>query len=101
MTCLDQCRLSINDIQSINSIDIKADEVGLIELSEALEKPYHTFDKTTLAQVEPLLSVKSDYVFKTVGVYGVAESAALVAVKLQASQSNQLPELVLNKVKTA
>ena len=99
--CLELSRLHIDDIHSINSIDIKADEVGLIALSDKLKKPYQTFDKISLAPMEPLLSVKSDYVFQTVGVYGVAESAALIAAKLHASSTTQPPELVLNKVKTA
>ena len=95
--CLEQAGLSLDQINSINSIDIKADEIGLIELAKSLQKPYQTFDKLALAQVEHLLSTKSDYVFNTVGVYGVAESAALWAAQ---QFTQQTAELVLNKVKT-
>lgn len=98
MQCLKQTGLDLEQIHSINSIDIKADEQGLIALAASLNKPYQTFDKLALAEVEALLSTKSDYVFKTVGVYGVAESAALVAAQ---QQTHNTPELVLNKVKTA
>jgi cobalt-precorrin 5A hydrolase len=48
--------------------------------------------------MEPLLSTKSDYIYKTVGVYGVAESAALLAAK---NMTGTAPELVLNKIKNA
>ena len=96
--CLQEAGLKLEKIHSINSIDIKADEQGLIALAASLNKPYQTFDKLALAEVEPLLSVKSDYVYKTVGVYGVAESAALVAAQ---QQTQQVPELLLNKIKTA
>jgi cobalt-precorrin 5A hydrolase len=95
--CLKQAGLSIDQIHSINSIDIKADEVGLIDCALALDKPYQTFDKICLATVEHLLSKKSDYVFNTVGVYGVAESAALIAAE---KVTGDTAELVLNKVKT-
>jgi cobalt-precorrin 5A hydrolase len=95
--CLRQAGLSIEQVHSINSIDIKADEVGLIDCAAALEKPFQTFRKEYLATVEHLLSVKSDYVFNTVGVYGVAESAALFAAK---KVTDDTASLVLDKVKT-
>lgn len=95
--CLDRAGLRLEQINSINSIDIKADELGLIALAQSLEKPYQTFDKLALAEVESQLSTKSDYVFNTVGVYGVAESAALWAAQ---QSTKQTAELVLNKVKT-
>lgn len=94
--CLDKANLSINQIKCICSIDIKANEVGLIELTRSLRKPFQTFDKTQLRQVEPWLSERSDYVFDTVGVYGVAESAALLSAQLVTESQ---PELLVNKVK--
>ncbi|MFT5420418.1 MAG: cobalt-precorrin 5A hydrolase [Candidatus Endobugula sp.] len=95
--CLQQTGLSIEQIHSINSIDIKADEQGLLNTAALLKKPYQTFDKEQLSTVEDLLSIKSEYIFKTVGVYGVAESAALVAAQ---QVTHQVAELVLNKIKT-
>lgn len=96
--CLEQTKLSVDDIQSINSIDIKADEVGLIELAKKLDKPYQTFSAKQLAVVEDLLSTKSEYIFSVVGVYGVAESAALCAAQ---QNTGGQAELVLNKQKTS
>jgi len=96
--CLQQANLKLDQIQSINSIDIKADEVGLIELSKQFEKPFSTWNQKQLATVESLLSTKSDYIMSVVGVYGVAESAALYAAKVVTGQA---PELVLNKQKNS
>jgi len=106
--CLAQAGLNLDQIDSINSIDIKADEVGLIELAQTCKKPYQTYNKQELSAVEHLLSVKSDYVYKVVGVYGVAEAAALVAAQATSELSSEgrtatasEPELVLNKQKNA
>jgi len=96
-TCLEQAGLSLDNIESINSIDIKDDEVGLIELARRINKPYLTWQKQQLVTVESLLSIKSQYVFETVGVYGVAESAALYSVQ---QYTGDVAELVLNKQKT-
>ncbi|MEL0659517.1 cobalamin biosynthesis protein [Psychromonas arctica] len=94
--CLAKAGLTINDISAITSIDIKSDEVGLMALANHLNKPYLTFDTGQLGLMEERLSTKSDYIFKTVGVYGVAESAALY----QAQQmTNNGSELLLNKHK--
>lgn len=94
--CLQQAGVGSEQIASISSIDLKSDEQGLIALADWLGKPFHTFDSATLRGVEAQLSVRSDYVFDTVGVYGVAESAALVAAtKLSASAA----ELVVTKIK--
>jgi len=94
--CLLKAGLTIDDISAICSIDIKADEVGLIALAASLGKPFITFDAQALGEMESRLSTKSDYIFNTVGVYGVAESAALY----QAQQlTNKSSELLLNKHK--
>ncbi|MGB0732664.1 MAG: cobalt-precorrin 5A hydrolase [Pontibacterium sp.] len=106
--CLTQAGLALSQISALSSIDIKADEVGLIALAERLGLVYQTWDKTQLATMESLLSTRSEYVYKTVGVYGVAESAALFSAqqlvngvsKKAKTQPATLPELVLNKQKT-
>ena len=106
--CLAKSGLNLNQIDSINSIHIKADETGLIDLAKTCKKPFRTYNDQELSTMEHLLSVKSDYVFKTVGVYGVAEAAALFAAQLLAgaeiknnSKKNEIdqPELILNKQK--
>ena len=95
--CLRQSQLTLDNISSLNSIDIKADEVGLIALAKHINKPYQTWNVEQLCSVESLLSTKSEYVFNTVGVYGVAESAALYAAQ---EKTGEVAELVLVKQKT-
>lgn len=93
---LEQAGLHIEQVESIHSIDIKSDETGLILLAEKYNKPFHTWSVKQLATMESFLSVKSDYVFNTVGVYGVAESACLFAAS-DLSKANA--ELLLTKQK--
>jgi cobalt-precorrin 5A hydrolase len=95
--CLASAGLTLTQIESINSIDIKADEAGLIVLAETLDKPFRVFVKQRLLKEDALLSTRSDYVFDTVGVYGVAESAALHGAR---GAADTLPELLLNKQKS-
>lgn len=98
LDALAQKNLTPQDIHSLNSIDIKADETNLIALAEKYNWSFHTYSAQELAPMESLLSTKSDYIFKTVGVYGVAESAALLTAQ---NQTGTEPELVLNKIKNA
>lgn len=92
--CLASAGLGLVQIDSVNSIDIKADERGLIALSDVLDKPFRVFDRKELLQEDALLSTRSEYVYDTVGVYGVAESAALHAAR---ALTGNVPELVLAK----
>lgn len=96
LEALAQVGLSPEEIAGLYSIDIKADEPHLIELAKKYQWPFITYDADALKAVEPLLSTRSEYVFKTVGVYGVAESAALLGVQNLTQTS---PELCLNKIK--
>jgi cobalt-precorrin 5A hydrolase len=94
--CLSQSGLTIEQVHSISSIDIKADETHLIELAKKFSKPFITWNKSDLRTVEAQLSIRSDYIFNTVGVYGVAESAALYSAQ---AETKKVAELVLNKHK--
>jgi cobalt-precorrin 5A hydrolase len=96
--CLAKAGLTLSDIHSVNSIDIKADETGLIWLADIMQRPFDTWQKHELAKVEHQLSTKSDYIFKTVGVYGVAESAALAGAS---HATCDVAELILPKHKNA
>ena len=95
--CLSRAGIKTEQLVSINSIDIKADETGLIALAERHGLPFQTHSADALRRYENLLSTHSDYVYDTVGVYGVAESAALLAV---AAAVDGEPELVVEKQKS-
>ncbi|ROS04888.1 cobalt-precorrin 5A hydrolase [Sinobacterium caligoides] len=96
--CLDLAGIGLSQVTEITSIDIKADEVGLIALAKSLDIPFRTWNKRLLTTVDHLLNSRSEYVFKTVGVYGVAESAALYGAGLLTGDS---AELILTKQKTS
>ena len=98
LDALAQKGLTPSDIHSLNSIDIKADETQLIALADKYHWDFNTYSAQELTPMESLLSSKSDYIFNTVGVYGVAESAALLAVQMETGTE---PELILNKIKNA
>jgi cobalt-precorrin 5A hydrolase len=98
--CLQQAGLTIDNIHSINSIAIKADEVGLIALAKAHNILFQTASTKQLRSVEHLLNSQSDYVYSVVGVYGVAESAALFFAKKAVRDTfGEEPELLLAKQK--
>ena len=98
---LDKVQKELGDkvtFQALASIDLKADETCLLELGQHLHLPLQTFSIDALAQVEDQLSVKSEIVYREVGVYGVAEAAALCA----ATFITGMPaELVICKKKNA
>ncbi|RRJ84516.1 cobalamin biosynthesis protein [Aestuariirhabdus litorea] len=88
--------IDLDSIDGIASIDLKADEVGLLAFCESRRLPLNHFGALELRSVESKLSERSEIVFREVGCYGVAEAAAL----LQASASTGNPaELVISKHK--
>ncbi|MGS2717425.1 cobalt-precorrin 5A hydrolase [Eionea flava] len=97
--CLRQANISIDQVAGVYSIDLKSDEQGIIDCAAQYDKPFHTFSVKELLTVEHLLQSPSDYVYKTVGVYGVAESSALYAAKKY--NSDAVMELIVTKQKNA
>lgn len=95
--CLNLAGIQSNQINGFYSIDIKSDEVAMMAIAEKYQVSFHTYTPEQLRQVEGQLQNPSEYVFKTVGVYGVAESAALYA----ASQINETVELIVPKHKNS
>ena len=67
--------LDIRGVKAIGSIDLKANEFGLIELAEYLGAEFRTFSKEELLEFEDMFS-GSEFVKKTVGVSSVSETAA-------------------------
>lgn len=92
-TTLDEHSLAREAIAGIYSLDLKADERAMHELSTWLGVPLLFFDATRLEQETPRLANPSDTVFAEVGCHGVAEGAALAAAGADAS-------LIVPKVKS-
>jgi len=69
----------LSDVGCICSVDVKAEEEGLLELSQKYRLPFLTFDAETLRKVEGEFSA-SAFVSETVGVDNVCERSAMAAV---------------------
>lgn len=66
-------------IASVNTIDLKADELAMIALAKRLDVPLRLFTAQELEAQADRLANPSEVVFAEVGCHGVAEGAALAA----------------------
>ncbi|MBT6509974.1 MAG: precorrin-3B C(17)-methyltransferase, partial [Rhodospirillaceae bacterium] len=66
-------------VACVTSIDLKADELAVIAVSEALGVPLAFFNASRLEAETPRLANPSDIVFAEVGCHGVSEASALAA----------------------
>jgi cobalt-precorrin 5A hydrolase len=72
--------LAQSSLKCIASIDVKADEAGLIALANTLELPLVFFEREQLNQVKEIEN-PSTVVEKHVGVKSVCEAAAILAAQ--------------------
>ena len=79
ITTCEKYNLAHNAIAGIATIDIKGDEVGILELCDGWKLPLKTFNSETLKQV--IVPTPSEIVRKEVGTASVAEAAAICAVE--------------------
>ncbi len=82
--------LNTKAIIGISSAWVKADEKGLIELSEFFNVPFIIREKDEISSVTELFD-KSEFVYKTLGVYNVAEPSGYL--------SSNKGKCIVNKVK--
>ncbi|PIC65007.1 cobalamin biosynthesis protein CbiG [Sporosarcina sp. P13] len=87
---LTELRLSKKSVKAVATIDLKKDEIGLLELTAKHNWPFITYTPEQLNEM-PLLN-PSETVFKYTGAYGVSEPAALRYANAK--------ELVLEKKKS-
>ncbi|MEA5497626.1 precorrin-3B C(17)-methyltransferase [Limnoraphis robusta] len=78
---LETHQLASEAIAGIATIDLKADETGLVELCQERDWPLRTFDAEVLRQVT--VPTPSDIVRQEVGTPSVAEAAALKAAGVE------------------
>lgn len=74
---LARCNLAWQAVARLASIDLKADEPGLLAFAAEAKLPLEFFSKDQLNQVEDIQH--SEAVFRATGARGVAEPAALLA----------------------
>jgi len=81
-TAVEQLGASLKGISGIYSIDLKSDEVGLIEAAKFLKVPFKTFkaDELQSVNLQEQLS-RSNFVSEKIGVDGVCEAASLLGAK--------------------
>ncbi|MBN2897628.1 MAG: cobalt-precorrin 5A hydrolase [Clostridia bacterium] len=72
---LKECGRDRRSIRMIATVDVKADEKGLVETAEALDVPLEIIERTRIKVIENQF-VGSDFVEKTIGVRAVCEPAA-------------------------
>lgn len=85
---LEKLGVNINLVASISSIDIKSEELCILQLCEKYNIPFYTYPKEKLCAYEDLFP-KSDFVKDIVGVSSVCETAAYCTSKEG--------EMILNK----
>lgn len=81
-------------LAGVFSLDLKADEAAILDLSSELGVPLRVFDSQQLEAETSRLANPSDVVFAEVGCHGVSEAAALAAAGPEAT-------LIAEKQKTA
>ena len=74
-TTFQQYHLSLKAIAGITTVDLKADEKGILQLCQELNRPLRTFDADTLKQIA--VPTPSEVVAQEVGTPSVAEAAAI------------------------
>ena len=85
--------LDLRSVGGVASIDLKNDEQGLLDIAARFNWPLHFFNKEQIGSVA--VSEKSEIVHQKIGVFGVCESAAILA----ASGRERSGRLVIKKRK--
>ncbi|GMQ55664.1 cobalt-precorrin 5A hydrolase [Vallitalea sediminicola] len=90
MPLLHKKDININRISRISTVEVKKDEIGIIELARTLKIPMDIISLDSIREIQNLFD-GSDFVEKTIGVTCVSEPCGYLS-------SNQ-GECILNKVK--
>ncbi len=75
---INDLNMDISRINMFASAEIKKDEKGILELSEKLEIPVNFVELDKLKLFTSNDVVKSEFVYKKFGIYGVCEPSALI-----------------------
>jgi len=81
-TAVEQIGASLKAVSGINSIDLKSDEVALIEAAKYLRVPFQTYTAIEIqAVIEKEQLSRSKFVKEKIGVDGVCEAASLLGTQ--------------------
>lgn len=70
--------IDMRSLYKIGTVDVKADEIGLIQAAKALSLPLEIVDRSAIKEIDHQFE-GSDFVEKTIGVRTVCEPSALLA----------------------
>ncbi|AEH06006.1 cobalamin biosynthesis protein [Methanothermococcus okinawensis] len=70
-------------VNAFATVDVKKDEKGILETAKRFKKKLFIFDRKDISEIYKIRDdlIKSDFVFKTIGVYGVSEPVSILGVK--------------------
>ena len=94
---LENYHVAVESIAKLVSIDLKAEEAGILRLAERWGIPFETFSTEEL-QLVPGTFAESEFVKKTTGVGNVCERAAVAALPEESTKATML-ESVINRQK--
>lgn len=91
-------------VNAFATVDVKKDERGILETVKRFKKNLFIFDREDINEIYKIRDdlIKSDFVFKTIGVYGVSEPVSILGVnKLNNGCINDINNinLILKKFK--
>lgn len=88
-------------IDSFSTVSIKKDESGILKTAERFGKSLFIFEIDEINEIYSKMSLnRSDFVFKTIGTYGVCEPCAILGIlKLTGETNFEMKNIVLNKMK--
>ena len=94
LSFLSEHNIDIRAVKKIASIDLKANEMGLLKLSEKYKLPFETFSAEELSSVEGSFT-ESEFVEKTTGVSNVCERAAAFGGRQLKIRKTRYPQVTL------
>lgn len=77
-SALERYNLDIRSVRKLATVDVKADEIGLIEVASELKLPLQIIDREQIKSIQNNFR-GSDFVEKTIGVRAVCEPVAMLA----------------------
>ncbi len=96
LTTLEQSHLAFGAIAGIATIELKADELGILQLCQKYNFPLRTFSAEALQEIA--VPTPSEIVKQEVGTSSVAEAAAILGAKKSTSPDhNQESQLLVEK----
>ncbi len=88
-------------IDAFATVDVKKDEKGILDAVKKFKKELFIINRDKINEVYKFRNdlIKSDFVFKTIGVYGVSEPVSVLGVEKLSDKNIKDIDLILKKFK--